>query len=527
MRGDSTASDRRVGRDVERLSGLDGAFLSFESPTTHLHILGALIFDPSGADGGVDFGQVRDLVGSRLHLVPPFRQRLLEVPLGLQHPAMVDDPDFDIEYHVRRVALPAPGGLDELAELVAGIASRPLDRTRPLWEFHVVEGLARGYLALVPKVHHAILDGVSGAEVLSVFFDLTPQPAPRPRFGAPTGHRPAPRRPTRTGSAGVLAPLPEPAAQTEPDWSPGPLPGELARWRDVLGSFPSYAGAVARTVSKTVQTARGLTGRNRQADGTPPPSPFEAPATSINRAISAHRRVAFAELPMRDVRRIREIVGGTTNDVVLTVAAGAMRRFFDARGERLANSLVALVPVSVRDQSERGALGNRVSAMLVSLGTAVGDEAARLRQIQADVQVAKEQTRMVDADLFSGWAEAAVPALAGRLTRLASNLRVFDHVPPVFNLIVSNVPGPDFPLYLAGAQLVSMYPIGPIIEGAAVNITVFSYLDTVYVGVLGCRDLVPDIDTIARGLRQSFESLLSATNRLVRPVPWWHAEVPA
>ena len=511
---------------MERLNGLDGAFLSFESPTTHLHILGALIFDPSGVDGGVEFGQVRDLVASRLHLVPPFRQRLLEVPLGLQHPAMVDDPDFDIEYHMRRVALPEPGGLDELAELVAGIASRPLDRTRPLWEFHVVEGLDRGYLALVPKVHHAILDGVSGAEVLSAFFDLTPQPAPRPQFGAQTGSRPAPR-PARSGSASALAPLPEAVARPEADWAPGPLPGELARWRDVLGSLPSHAGAMARTVSKTVQTARGLTGRNRQVDGTPPPSPFEAPATSINRAISSHRRVAFAELPMRDVRRVREIVGGTTNDVVLTVAAGAMRRFFDARGEKLASSLVALVPVSVRDQSERDALGNRVSAMLVSLGTAVEDEAVRLRQIQADVRQAKDQSRLVDAGLFSGWAEAAVPALAGRLTRLASNLRVFDHVPPVFNLIVSNVPGPDFPLYLAGAPLVSMYPIGPIIEGAGVNITVFSYLDTVYVGILGCWELVPDIDAIARGVRESFESLLSATNRLVRPVPWWHAEVPA
>lgn len=512
---------------MERLTGLDGAFLSFESPTTHLHILGALLFDPSGVDGGLEFGQVRDMVASRLHLVPPFRQRLLEVPFGLQHPAMVDDPDFDIEYHVRRVALPAPGGLGELAEMVADIASRPLDRTRPLWEFHVVEGLIRGYLALVPKVHHAILDGVAGAEVLSAFFDLTPQPAPRPLFGTGTGSRSGGRRREGARSVSALASLPAPAGGADPDWTPEPLPGELARWRDVLGSLPSNADALVRTVSKTVQTARGLAGRNRDDLGTPPPSPFQAPATSINRAISAHRRVAFVDLPMRDVRRVREVLGGTTNDIVLSVAAGAMRRFFDARGERLANSLVALVPVSVREESEREALGNRVSAMLVSLGTGVEDEATRLRQIQEDVRVAKDQNRVVGAGFFSSWAEAAVPALAGRLTRLASNLRVFDHVPPVFNLIVSNVPGPDFPLYLAGARLVAMYPVGPIIEGAAVNITVFSYLDTVHVGVLGCWDLVPDIDNIARGVRDSFEALLSATNRLVRPVPWWHAEVPA
>lgn len=510
---------------MERLAGLDGAFLSFESPTTHLHILAAMVFDPSGVEGGVDFGQVRQLVASRLHLVPPFRQRLLEVPFGLQHPAMVDDPDFDLDYHLRRVGLPRPGGLGELAAFVADLASRPLDRGRPLWEFHVVEGLANGHFALVPKVHHAILDGVSGAEVMAAFFDLDPQPAPRSLFDS-RGHRSGTRR-REQSQMGDLAPVEEPARRTDPDWSPDSLPGELARWRDVLGSLPSHADTLVRTVSKTVQTARGLAGHNRATGDAPPPSPFHAPPTSINRAISAHRRAAFAELPMSDVRRVRELVGGTTNDVALTVAAGGLRRFFASRGEQPTSSLVALVPVSVREESERDALGNRVSAMLVSLATGVQDEAARLRIIQTEMRAAKEQNRLIGPGIVSGWADTAVPALATRLTRLATTVRLFDHAPPIFNLIVSNVPGPDFPLYLSGARLVSMYPFGPIIEGAGVNITVFSYLDTLFVGILGCWDLVPDISTIARGMRESFEGLISATNRLVRPVPWWHADVPA
>ncbi len=512
---------------MERLSGLDGAFLSFESPTIHLHILGALIFDPSEVEGGVDFWRVRDMVADRLHLVPPFRKRIVEVPFGLQHPSIVDDPDFDIDYHVRRVGLPAPGGLAELAELVADIASRPLDRRRPLWEFHVVDGLAQGRLALVPKVHHSIIDGVSGAEILAAFFDLSPEPAPRRLFGGAMGSRRAVR--THRGTRPPDEPGRAEAGETgfDPGWAADPLPGEMARWRGVLASLPAQADALVRTASRTVQVARGLSRHNRETARDVPPSPFEAPATSINRAISSHRRVAWAELPMSDVRRIREILGGTANDVVLTVAAGAMRRFFDGRGEDPGSSLVALVPVSVRSETERDALGNRLSAMLVSLATGVADEADRLRHIQEDVRSAKEQSRFLGSDVFAGWAQAALPAVASRITRLAANLRLFDRVPPVFNLIVSNVPGPDFPLYLAGARLVSMYPLGPIIEGAGVNITVFSYMDTMYVGVQGCWDLVPDIAAIAQGMADSLRALVAATNRLARPVPWWHAELPA
>ncbi len=507
---------------MERLTGLDGAFLSLESPTTHLHILGALIFDPATVNGGVGFGRIRDLVAERVALVPPFRKRMVEVPFGLQHPSMVDDPAFDIDYHVRRASLPPPGGRAELEALVADLASRPLDRRRPLWEFHVVEGLEGGRFALVPKVHHAIIDGVSGAEVMAVFFDLSPDPSPRPLFRA-EGRRPEPANDDDAGADSSGSGR----SRRDPRWSPDPLPNDADLWRDVLASLPGHAEAVLRTVGRTVRTVRGLSDRNREVEGTLPPAPFEAPKTSINRAISPHRRVAFAELPFDGVQRIRDVLGGTANDVVLAVTAGAMRTFFESRGEEPDGSLVALVPVSVRTDDERGALGNRVSAMLVSLADGVVDPAARLGHIRDGVASAKEQSQSIGSEVFAGWAQTTFPAVATRLSRLVTNLRLFDRVAPIFNLIVSNVPGPNFPLYLAGARMVAMYPLGPIIEGVGVNVTVFSYLDTLYAGVQGCWDLVPDVEVIARGMEESLAGLVAEANRRDRPVPWWHAELPA
>ena len=316
-------------------------------------------------------------------------------------------------------------------------------------------------------------------------------------------------------------------SRRDPRWSPDPLPNDADLWRDVLASLPGHAEAVLRTVGRTVRTVRGLSDRNREVEGTLPPSPFEAPRTSINRAISPHRRVAFAELPFDDVQRIRDVLGGTANDVVLAVTAGAMRTFFESRGEEPDGSLVALVPVSVRTDDERGALGNRVSAMLVSLADGVVDPAARLGHIRDGVASAKEQSQSIGSEVFAGWAQTTFPAVATRLSRLVTNLRLFDRVAPIFNLIVSNVPGPNFPLYLAGARMVAMYPLGPIIEGVGVNVTVFSYLDTLYAGVQGCWDLVPDVEVIARGMEESLAGLVAEANRRDRPVPWWHAELPA
>jgi diacylglycerol O-acyltransferase / wax synthase len=505
---------------MARLTGLDGAFLALESPTTHLHILGAMVFDPAAVPGGLRFRRIRSLVAERVPLVPPFRQRMVEVPFGLQHPTLVEDPEFDLDFHVRRASVPAPGGAPEFADLVADLASRPLDRNRPLWEFHVVEGLADGRVGIVAKVHHAIIDGVSGAEILATFFDLSPDPSPRPLFGA---------SPDRRAAASVPGEDEEGSADdpSGSEWSPPAVPGGLDQLVGSLGNLPGQLDSLARSIARTVQTARTVSSRNREVQGGLPPAPFQAPATSINRAISPHRRVAFADLPLADVRRVAAAFGATTNDVVLGVTAGGLRALFAAREEEPETSLVALVPVSVRTAAEQGALGNRVSGMLVTLATGVADPVARLRHIRDGVRAAKEQNAAVDPDVFASWAETAFPAVATRLSRLVSNFRLFDHVAPPFNLVVSNVPGPDVPVYLAGARMESLHPLGPIMEGVGVNVTVFSYLDTVHVGVQACWDLVPDVGLLAGAMERSLEELAVEADRRDRPVPWWHAEVPA
>jgi diacylglycerol O-acyltransferase len=497
---------------MDRLSGIDGAFLSLESPTTHLHILGVLIFDPTGVAGGVGFDRVRALVASRLPLVPPFRQRMMPTPLGINHPVLVDDPEFDLDFHVRRASLPAPGGREELEDLAADLASRPLDRRRPLWEFHVVEGVSGDRIALIPKVHHSIIDGVSAAEVMAAFFDLSPEPAPQPLF---TG------RSSAGWSRGSRA-----ASHHDPSWAPEPFPGELARWRDVLSGLPGTADGMVRTVSRTFRSVRERTQRP-ETKSTAPASPFDVPRTSINRAISPHRRVALAELPLEDVHRVRRALGGTVNDIVLTVVGGAMQRFFTGRGEDPDGSLVALVPVSVRAEIDRAVLGNQISALLVSLATELDDPSARLTRLGEEMRAAKEWARQSGSELLAGWAHTMVPAVVSRLTRLVTNARLFDHVAPFFNLIVSNVPGPDVPLFLAGARLEAAFPLGPIIEGAGLNVTVFSYLDSLFVGVTGCWDLVPDIEAVTVGMHDALAELVALANQRDRPIPWWHAEVPA
>jgi diacylglycerol O-acyltransferase len=509
------------------MSGLDGAFLSLESPTTHLHILGAMIFDPSGVEGGLSFGRIRDLVADRLTLVPPFRQRMVNQPFGLQHPRLADDPDFDLDFHLRKACLPEPGGRRELAELIAGLASRPLDRSRPLWEFHVVEGLEHGHIAIVPKVHHSIIDGVSGAEVMAAFFDLSPEsnPVPHPLFKPEDGQGPVSRPSPGDGESKPLRR--DGGHGTAGQWSPEPLPGETEGWRNVLGSFPGQADALVRSISRSLQSARSTRDRARHSESSSSPALFEAPRTSINRAISSHRRIAFAELALSDVEYVKQVLGGTTNDVVLAATSGGMRAFFAARNEPLESALVAMVPVSVRAGSERDTLGNRLSALFVSLANGVEDPAMRYRRIRDAARAAKAQSEAVGREVFAGWAEAIVPAVATRLSRLVTTFRLFDHLAPLFNVIVSNVPGPGIALYLSGAKLVAMYPIGPIIEGVGVNVTVFSYLDTIYVGIQADWDLVPDIEVIAASLPASLAELVEAAGRKVRTIPWWHAELPA
>ena len=465
---------------MQRLSGLDATFLYLESNSNLMHVASTAIFDPSTVPEGYSFEGVKELVASRLHLLPPFRRRLVEVPFQLHHPLWIEDPDFDLDYHMRRAALPAPGGEEELAEFAADVMSRPLDRSRPLWEMYVIEGLENGLIATVTKTHHAAIDGVSGNELTVNLLDLQPEPA-------------------------VI----EPDTEWKPDRVPTDL--ELVGW--ALNSLSRQPILGLKAARRTLEAAVTLRRRNRRPEITPPPAPFAAPRTPINGAITPRRKFAFTQIPLDDVKMIKNALGGTVNDVVLALCSGALRTYLDGRGELPAESLVAMVPISVRTEDLKGAMGNQVSQMLVSLASNEADPAERLHTISRGTEGAKEQEKAIGAETLMNWAEFAAPAVAARAARLYSNMKLADRHRPLFNVTISNVPGPNFPLYSAGARMVAMYPMGPIADGGGLNITVMSYMGTMFFGLVACRDTVPDVWDIAAGLESSLDELRKAAEQ--------------
>lgn len=466
---------------MQRLTGLDATFLYMETPSIHMHVASTCIFDPSTVPGGYSFDKVKGLVEERLPLLPPFRRVIKSIPFELHHPLWLEDPNFDLDYHVRRAALPAPGGPQELAEFAAEAMSRPLDRTRPLWEMYVIEGLENGLIATVTKVHHAAIDGVSGAELTVNLLDLQPEPAP----------------------------VPEP----ETPWEPDRIPSDMELVGYAISSLLRSPVRGAKAMRRTVETALNIRRRNRQPDITPPPGFFSAPKTSINCSITPWRRFAFTEVSLDDIKMVKNALGGTVNDVVLALCSGALRRYFADRGETLESSLQAMVPISVRTEEQKGAMGNQVSSLLVSLASDIDDPVERLQAITQGTKGAKDQEKAISAaTLTSEWAEFAAPALAARAARLYSRTKVADRTRPLFNVTISNVPGPNFPLYSAGARMVAMYPMGPIADGMALNMTVMSYMGSVYFGLVADRDAMPDLWDLAHHVDEALAELKKAAD---------------
>jgi WS/DGAT/MGAT family acyltransferase len=449
---------------MQRLTGLDAAFLALETPTAHMHVLGVAVLDPSTAPPGRFADRVRALLEARLHLVPPLRRRLVEVPLGLHVPVWIDDPDFDLDYHVRRAALPSPGGPRELEAFVADVASRPLDRRHPLWEAYIVEGLERGHVAFVTKLHHAMIDGASGVEILGALFDLSPDAA--------------------------LEPL-----QPPEDWQPERVPGES----EMLGrAFVAIAQRPAKIVRAVTNFAPGVVRAVRRArdEALDVALPLTAPRLAMNRTITAHRTINFATVSLADVKAVKNALGVTVNDVLLAIVTGAMRGYLDRRGELPDRPLVASIPASVRDEGEHE-LGNKISSMFASLPVEIADPIECVHAVARSMVGAKHMHEEVGGSTLQDWAEVAAPALFSRAMRFYSRMRVGERLRPVINLIVSNVPGPPWPLYFAGARLVSLHPLGPIFDDCGLNVTVISYLDHVDFGFLACRELVPDLERLA------------------------------
>lgn len=459
---------------AERLSGMDASFLYLETPRVHMHVGGLAILDPSGCPGGrLRFEHLKDLVAERVHMVPRFRQSVQFPALPLGRPAWVDDERFDLSFHLRRTALPPPGGRAELAELVGRVFSRPLDRSRPLWELYLIEGLEDGHVAALAKSHHAMIDGISGMDLATVLFDFAPE-AQR--------LTPPPWRPQAAPSRREL--LRE--AATDQVVHPVRTIGEAVGW---LRRAPEDALELAR---------RTLAGFSSLASAGPtPPGPF-------NVAVGPNRRFAMAEVGVDEAKAVKNALGGTVNDVILATVAGALHRFLKGRGERTSGvSLRALVPVSIRDESQRMALGNRVSMFFVDLPVGRMDAGRRLRRVIAVTRELKSKHQAVAASALIGLGTWAPPTLHGLAARLVARQRVA-------NLVVSNVPGPQVPLYLAGARQVTTYPVMPLGPTMALSVAVTSLSGVMGFGLTADWDAVPDVEDLAAGILESFEGLKKA-----------------
>ncbi len=469
---------------MDRLSGLDASFLYLESSTQLLHVCGVIVLDPETIPGGYSFEAFKDELERRIDGVPMFHRKLKQVPLGIDHPVWVTADDFDIDRHVHRMALPSPGGERELADLCGHMAGIPLDRSRPLWEFVVIEGLESGKVAIFTKMHHCTVDGVSGANAISFLCSLEPD-AP-PLESAPKG-----RLDLRTpGDAELLA-------------------------RGVLANLGKPV-AVAKLVGPTAGVLTKTIGRARS--GTAMAAPLTAPRTSFNGTITGHRTIALADLSLDQIKEIKNAVpGSTVNDVVLALCGGALRRYLQDRDELPESSLVASVPVSVRGKSKKESGSNKVSTIFSRLGTDIEDPLDRLGQVSEGNTNAKDHHKAIPADTLQDWAEFAAPRTFGLAVRMVSSLRLADTGPVIHNLVISNVPGPPVPLYFIGARIEGLYPLGPVFHGAGLNITVMSSDGKVHVGAIACRELVPQPWKLTEKFAEELASLHRAATGSGKP----------
>lgn len=466
---------------MRRVHGRDAIFLYMDTPTNPFHMAFMGVFDPSTVPGGVAddrelYVRLADLLEQRLHLFPPFRQRLVEVPLHLGHPVFVEDPAFDLAYHLRRVAVPAPGGRREVEEVVGDLLSRPLDRDHPLWEITLIEGLEDGRWALVAKAHHMIVDGVGGNEILVNLLDLTPEVRPV-----------------------------DPPAEA---WGPETVPSDLRLLAGAALANLTSPPQALRSVAKTAGTLAGVLAdrRRRQLEA---PLATLGPRTQLNSTLSARRRVAFGRIAFADVKRVKDAFGVKVNDVVLALCGRALRGFLSDLGEVPGTQLVAAVPISIR-AGDGEALGNRVAGMTVPLADDRADVGEQLAAIAAVTGPAREHLGAITADLMTEWTEFATPTLAAQAFRFYSGFNLSRRHRPVANLTISNVPGPDIPLYVAGSQMQSMYPMGPVVHGQALNVTVVSYRGTMFVGLVADAAVVADLEPLLGHVDKALAELLEA-----------------
>ncbi len=461
--------------NAERLTGLDASFLALERGGAHMHVGSVLVFDGPAPE----YDELVEAIAGRLHLVPRYRRRLAFPPFGISRPVWVDDPHFNVRYHLRHTGLPAPAGEAELRTLAGRVFSQQLDRDKPLWEIWLVDRVGDDRCALIGKTHHAMVDGISGVDILSVLLDPDPSP---------------------------------PAAEPAPIWAARPAPSRAALFAEALVERADAPVRVARDAlahpdragAEAGRAAAGLAAMLAAGVAGAPPSPINVP-------IGPHRRFAWVSAELARLKAVKDALGGTINDVVLTVVTGAVRALLVRRGrEPEGLELKAMVPISVRAESERGALGNRVAAMYAPLPVGLADPLERFAHVHTAMAGLKESGQAVGAQAITRLADAAAPTVLGQAARLQSRQRFF-------NLTVTNVPGPRVPLYLLGRRLREFYPQVPLVLNTALGIAVMSYAEDVFFGLLGDYDALPDLDQVADDLAGAIAELSAAAGVPVPP----------
>ncbi|MDX6715151.1 MAG: diacylglycerol O-acyltransferase / wax synthase [Baekduia sp.] len=464
---------------LDRLTAVDASFLAQEGPASHMHIGGIVLCEGPPPR----FEEMLDHVRTRLHLVPRYRQRLAQPPLETGRPLWVDDPTFNLEYHVRQTALPSPGSEEQLMNLVGRIMSQQLDRSKPLWEMWIIEGLDDGGFAIISKTHHSLIDGIAGVDLATVMFDLTPVPV-------------------------------EPPHPDEP-WQPHPEPtgAELVAG-GAIGLAKAAAGAVAGAlgiVRNPLATLRALSVAAEGVGEVAWAGLNPAPETPLNVPIGPHRRYAVVRNRLDDFKLVKNAFGGTVNDVVLTVVSGALRDWLHSRGVRTEGlELRALVPVSTRASSSQLNLGNQIAAMRGPLPVYIDDPIARLRAVKASMDGLKESKQAVGAEVLAGVQSFAPPTILAQASRLNFSTRLF-------NLIVTNVPGPQLPLYVRGREMNDVFPVAFLPKDHALAIAIMSYNGQMNFGLLGDYDALPDINRIADGIEASLAELVALARRRTAP----------
>lgn len=434
-----------------------------------MHVAAVTVFD-----GAVDYQQLLDTVRNRLHLVPRFRQKLAFVPFGQGRPVYVDDPHFNIEYHVRHTALPFPGSEDQLRKLAGRLMSQQLDRTKPLWEMWLVEGLTGDRTAMISKTHHCVVDGISGADITAVLLDIEPNP------------------------------------QTEvaPKWEPEPEPSAAELLSEALMERLTEPAEIVRGVRRAFRAPRDLAKKTSEVLSGLGALAWAglkgAPHSPLNVPIGPHRRYEYVRASLDDFKTIKKARGVTVNDVVLAVVTGALRGWLQSREIDVEGlELKAMIPVSIRADEQRGALGNRISAIIGPIPVYEEDPLKRLSIISEQMREVKESNQVVGADILTHLSGFAPPTILGQAARLQSSQRFF-------NLLVTNVPGPQFPLYIAGKEMVDLFPMAPLAANQALGIAVMSYNGRMGFGLVADYDALPDVGIVAEGLEKSVTELLAA-----------------